>query len=230
MSKVIKTTAPIAIEYLKEYFADKETTYLIDYKNSELKGEKLLVYLGNLELPADIELVDTADIEEMIYAYAGTTFIVNIPSLEIAMLNLLYKNDIGITITQELEDLIQHWAIRLKSCLLYNLHTLDLENIQEFIQTAPRDSTDTLVGVNFVSLLKYEEIYSFIIETNLEDCVYFEKYFNEYMFKGRNLYAYWANENNPVFLTTWGVATGARQEILAELTTTEEETENDTLI
>ena len=230
MSKVIKTTAPIAIDHLKEYFSDNTISYLIDYKNSELKGEKLLVYLGNLDLPADIEFDNNVDLEEMINVYATTTFIVNVQSLEIAMLNLLYKHDIGITITQELEDLIQHWAIRLKSCLLYNLHTLDLENVQEFIQTAPRDSTDTLVGVNFVSLLKYEEIYSFIVETNLEDCVYFEKYFNEYMFKGRNLYAYWANENNPVFLTTWGVATGVRQEILTELTTTEEETENDTLI
>ena len=28
------------------------------------------------------------------------------------------------------------------------------------------------------------------------------------MFKGQNLYSYWANENNPMFLLTWGIANG----------------------
>ena len=229
MSKVIKTTAPIAIEYLKEYFADNNTSYLIDYKSSELKGEKLLVYLGNLELPADIEFTNNSDLEEMVYVYANTTFIVNIKSLEFAMMNLLYGYDIGITVDDNLSDAIKQWSIKLKSCLLYNLHTIDLEETQQFIESAPKDNTDSLVGVNYISLLKHEEIYEFIIDTELEDCIFYEKYFNEYMFKGKNLYSYWANTNNPVFLTTWAVATGARTEALAKLET-KEEAENDTLI
>jgi hypothetical protein len=28
------------------------------------------------------------------------------------------------------------------------------------------------------------------------------------MFKGQNLYSFWANENNPMFLLTWGIAVG----------------------
>jgi hypothetical protein len=28
------------------------------------------------------------------------------------------------------------------------------------------------------------------------------------MFKGKNMYAYWANENNPLFLLTYGIAEG----------------------
>jgi len=28
------------------------------------------------------------------------------------------------------------------------------------------------------------------------------------MFKGNNLFSYWANENNPMFLLTWGIASG----------------------
>jgi hypothetical protein len=50
------------------------------------------------------------------------------------------------------------------------------------------------------------------------------------MFKGKNLYSYWANPNNVLFLQTWSVASGERQKILDELTTIEKETENDTLI
>jgi len=118
MSKVITTTAPIAIEYLKEYFADKETAYVIDYANSELKGEKLLVYLGNLDLPADIKFETSKDLEEMVLAYASSTFIVNIKSLEFAMLNLLLKNEIGVPLTDELQVLLDHWSIRIKSITL----------------------------------------------------------------------------------------------------------------
>tara|TARA_R110000851_G_scaffold280491_2_gene433799 strand:+ start:879 stop:1556 length:678 start_codon:yes stop_codon:yes gene_type:complete len=216
MSKCITTTAPINIEYLKEYFTDKETSYLIDYAGSTLKGEKLLVYLGNLDLPADIKFDTKEDLEEMIVAYASSTFIVSIQSLENAMLNLLFKNDIGITVTNELQELIDHWSIRLKSCLLFNLHTLDLESTKSYIQKAPKDDTDTLVGVNFISLLKYEPTCEFIINAELDDCIYYEKYFNEYMFKGKNLYEFWANKNNPLFLSTWAVATGVRDEILTE--------------
>ena len=106
--------------------------------------------------------------------------------------------------------------------MIYNLHTIDLEDAKDFIDSAPKNNTDSLVGVNFVSLLKHEEIYHLIVDTELTDCVFYEKYFDEYMFKGKNLYSYWANDNNPLFLTTWAVATGARTDILAELETTEE--------
>lgn len=218
MSKVITTTAPIAIEYLKEYFADKETTYVIDYAESELKGEKLLVYLGNLDLPADIKFETSEDLEEMVLAYASSTFIVNIKSLEFAMLNLLLKNEIGFPLTNELQVLLDHWSVRIKSLLLYNLHTVNLEEFNTFVDAAPKDDTDSLVGVNFVSLLKYEELGQIIVndDNNLDECINYTKYFNDYMFKGKNLFSYWANPNNILFLQTWSIGSGERQKILAE--------------
>lgn len=219
MSKVITTTAPIAIEYLKEYFSDKETTYVIDYAESELKGEKLLVYLGNLDLPADIKFETSEDLEEMVLAYASSTFIVNIKSLEFAMLNLLLKNEIGFPLTDELQLLLDHWSIRIKSLLLYNLHTVNLEEFNTFVDAAPKDDTDSLVGVNFVSLLKYEELGQIIVDddNNLDECINYTKYFNDYMFKGKNLFSYWANPNNILFLQTWSIGSGERQKILAEI-------------
>jgi hypothetical protein len=154
----------------------------------------------------------------MILAYASSTFIVNIQSLEIAMLNLLLENEIGIALTDELQGLLDHWSVRIKSLLLYNLHTVDLEELNNFVDAAPKDETDSLVGVNFVSLLKYEELGHIITGdgNNLDECINYTKYFNDYMFKGKNLYSYWANENNILFLQTWAVASGERQNILAE--------------
>jgi len=66
LNNIVETTAPIAIEDLKKYFADKETFYLINYKDSELKGEKLLTYLSNLDVPADIKFSTLEEIAEMI--------------------------------------------------------------------------------------------------------------------------------------------------------------------
>ena len=36
------------------------------------------------------------------------------------------------------------------------------------------------------------------------------------MFKGKNLFSYWANPNNILFLQTWSIGSGERQKILAE--------------
>jgi hypothetical protein len=68
------------------------------------------------------------------------------------------------------------------------------------------DTTD-LTGINFVSLLKNENFYSFY-ETTTSEPKYYSGYFNEYMFKGKNMYGFWANENNPMFLLTQAIASG----------------------
>ena len=46
---IIETKAPIAIDDLKKHFTDKDVSFLIDYKTSDLKGEKLLTYLNLLQ-------------------------------------------------------------------------------------------------------------------------------------------------------------------------------------
>ena len=44
------------------------------------------------------------------------------------------------------------------------------------------------------------------------------------MFKGKNLYEYWATENNPLFLISFGISEGLK------LTENKEEELNDTLV
>ena len=52
---IIETTAPIPFEELKKYFQNDKTRYIVDVENSELQGTKLLTYLGNLDIPIDIQ-------------------------------------------------------------------------------------------------------------------------------------------------------------------------------
>jgi hypothetical protein len=48
------------------------------------------------------------------------------------------------------------------------------------------------------------------------------------MFKGKNLYSYWANENNPMFLLTFNIAEGTitGDEYFANIKETIKEIEN----
>ena len=47
--KIIKTTCPLPMEILKEYFQDKDnTSFLINYRNGKLDANALMIYLSNL--------------------------------------------------------------------------------------------------------------------------------------------------------------------------------------
>ena len=80
---IIETVAPIAIEKLKEYFNDKQKMFLIDYDNSNLKNEKFLIYLSNLDLPCDLIFdKNKEDHQNLLMNYLKTKNIISIPSLE----------------------------------------------------------------------------------------------------------------------------------------------------
>lgn len=204
---IIETKAPIAIEDLKKYFEDKSTSFMIDYAESELQGERLLVYLSNLDIPCDIKNYD----KDLIQTYLKATMIVNIPSLEHEVINLL----LALKLNEEVpfkEDL-KIWEKKIDSLSLYNMYTINVPEIQEWVAQFPEENTGDLEGINFISLLKHEETYTLFEFVKQENLTFYSKYFNEYMFKGQNLYSYWAHENNPMFLLTWSVAAGTIAEL-----------------
>lgn len=204
---IIETTAPIGIDYLKQYFTDKTTTFIIDYEKSELKGQKLLTYLSNLELPCDVKGYD----EQFIKDYLETTALVNIPSLELNIIELLAQLKLGKSVPFK-HDLL-NWEKKIDSLTLYNMNTIKSEQIKDWVKSFPEDDTNDLKGINFVSLIKNEEMYSLFNHVKEKNLTYFSKYFNDYMFKGKNLYSFWANENNPMFLLTWGISSGEVQKL-----------------
>jgi hypothetical protein len=209
----IITKAPIGLEDLKAYFQDKSTRYLIDYANSELKGEKLLIYLGNLDLPCDIIYDNDASLFDMVEAYLKFNHIVNIKSLEVRVIDMLFQRK-GIKQmytpgpVEKYGDLLDAWIKKLESLTLFNMYMLNDPTFKEFVKLHPHDDSDSTEGINFVSLLKHEEFYTFYETIDQNNITYYSKYFNDYMFKGQNLYSYWASEKNPMFLLTWGIATG----------------------
>lgn len=208
--EIINTTAPIAIEELKKYFVNKETFFVIDYENSDLKGQKLLTYLGNLDLPIDIVNFDL----NLVQDYFLSTNLVSIPSLEEIAISILFEfkkisetNDYQEFIETN-NEILELWKSKLDSLTLYNLYTIQTSDFQNYVESFPKNNTNDLKGINFISLLKNESFFEWFKIIDEDTLSFYETYFNDYMFKGKNLYTYWANENNPMFLLTRGIASG----------------------
>lgn len=233
---IINTIAPISIEELKKYFVNKDTKYIIDYKNSKLKGLKLLTYLSNLDIPCDIQL-DIADPEftELLKDYLTCPFIVNIELLEVATIHMLLhirgvidsgsanKSIVSAIMSKfvlDNTDIVNKWLSVLDSLTLYNMYIVEEPTFLEFVKSHPLSEESSPIGINFVSLLKHEVFYAFYENIDPAGMKYYQVYFDEYMFKGKNLYSYWANGNNPLFLLTSAIANGTAMEHLIELQAT----------
>lgn len=197
MSNIIETTAPIDIVHLKEFFKDKTISFLIQYDASTLKGEKLLTYLSNLDIPCDIKFETEEGMMECLEAYLNTTNILNCRTLEMMTLNMLCGGDAP----EHLKKILDHWKDRLNALPNFNVYSIQSKQFENFADSLEQDDTDTLVGVNWISLLKNSEFNDYF-ENNETNSKFFTKYFNDYMFKGKNLYHYWANERNITFLLT----------------------------
>ena len=210
---IIHTKAPISIEDLKAYFQNKDTKYLIDYATSDLKGDKLLTYLGNLDIPCDIIYDNDESLFEMVESYLKFTHIVNIESLEVRVTDLIFqRKNLKPLFTPGAVDrfstILDQWIQKLESLVLFNAFCINDDSFKEYVLSHKENDTNSVEGINFVSLLKHSNFYTFFDIIDEPNLTYYSKYFNDYMFKGKNLYSYWANENNPMFLLTWGIITG----------------------
>jgi hypothetical protein len=209
---IIETTAPIGLEDLKKYFNDKTVSYVIDYATSKLQGAKLLTYISNLDLPIDVKFDSTTEQgQELLKAYMESTFLVSVPSLEATLIAYLFNYRFGSPVDKFVEDnieLFDHWAKVLDSCTIFNMYSLNDDTFKEFARNHPEEKFEVFKGINFVQLLKHVDFFQFYQGIKQDNLKFMPEVFDNYMFKGKNLYSFWANENNPMFLLTWGVASG----------------------
>jgi hypothetical protein len=213
--QVIETIAPISLDHLKVYFTDKETLFKINYADSELKEDKLFVYLSNLELPCDLVFSSDEEVMAAVKSYLHFSHILSVPILENLTISLLLQfKGIGEDkiwpeeFLNENSTILNSWVQKLESLTIYNLYTVDSEELKDYVKTFKEDNTSSTEGINFVSLLKNPNFYMFYNSIDENNLTYYSTYFEEYMFKGSNLYSYWANENNPMFMLTWSIVSG----------------------
>jgi len=216
---IIETKAPIAIDDLKKHFTEKDVSYLIDYKQSELKGEKLLTYLSNLDLPCDLKNVDY----DLLKDYFHSTSIIKVKQLEEMAIDVLhqykhvdvntYNGPASKFISENLE-IVEKWVKKLDSLSLFNMYIVEKDAFKDYVEGHPKDETNDLEGVNFISILKNTRFFEYYGKVDEKNLTYYPKYFKEYMFRGKNLFEYWANPNNPMFLLTWDTVRGNHKDYI----------------
>ena len=91
---------------------------------------------------------------------------------------------------------------------------LNSDNFRDYAQSHTKDDTKDLEGVNFVSLLKHIRFFNYYKKINNDKLKFYTHYFNDYMFRGKNMFEYWANDKNPLFLLTWSIANDRGKEYM----------------
>ena len=148
---------------------------------------------------------------------------VEIPILEKAALEVILgrkfgnigtSNELVLNLNQrnrfitENTKILDRWIVILESLTIYNMITINAPEVQDFINRFPKDESEDFTGINFCHLLKHEEMYLIYDKIKLENLTNFTKFFQEYVFKGKNLFHFWSNIHNPMFLFTSAVANG----------------------
>ena len=139
---LVNTIVPIAIADLKKYFTDKSVYYIIDYKNSKLKGSKFLTYLSNLDIPCniDLSLLDEEETYELLGEYLQSPMLLNINSLEFLTMDVLREYKQLVTKSNHADfianhiEILEKWVNKLDSLTLYNMYVIGQNEFKDYAQ------------------------------------------------------------------------------------------------
>ena len=218
MQNVIEVKAPMELSEIKSHLENPETIFLIDYKNSELRENMFLTYLSNLDLPSLVNMSECSfeQKEGLLLSYMRTRMVYNSPCLMATIAQiLLAKRDVLSenmiknpwfnaeeikTILTNHSDIFDRWEHFLESSILYAMGCVFDEDEKEvFKSELTIEKSRDYVGVNVVHIFSLAGFYeAFLSIPSKHEITYFEPYFEEYMFKGNNLFHYFRNENNLV--------------------------------
>jgi len=206
---VNKVTLPLSPTDMVEFFKDKEQHYEIDVDATltDLNERAMLLYLSNLGIKCSFSKVTPTLMKE----YMTMKDFVNAPMLQAIHANILYflkyfnkapdniayKAALSFFDFDEMskfildnQSLLIEQCVFLDSFLLYaetrkKDHGIEYKNVDKELHDE--------LGFSLLSLLTYEDfmiIYHKEIPTPMEQQIYYTKYFDEYMFKGKNLFHY----------------------------------------
>ena len=226
--EIRNVTVPLSVDQIKEFFTNKEIIYLVNYKNSDLKGVVFLTYLSNLDLPAEIDFSENSfeEKEELFKIYMETRNIIPCDTLRFNAaafllekrglnsfnyLDKLYfsKEEMKKFIENNLE-LVNKWEQFVESTTIYAQSTieplLDRLNLEEIY---PICDDQQFIGANVVNLFSIGGFYElFLSRPFAHQLTYFKPQFQEYMFRGKNFYSFYNCDENTVYKLFLGHVNG----------------------
>ena len=215
---------PLGPKEMRDFFEDKSQLFWVDYKKSPLKGNVFLTYIANLGLNVEFDFTSLASSDkiEFIAQYMESRHIIKCDTLSIATMQLLMhyrgfnpEQDIiqHFFYPEELDECckanekqIKTWVHFLDSSLIY-LFTVyeDLEKELNIKESFERVDDHRYVGLNIVNLFRTEGFFEIYFALPVERISYFVRQFEEYMFNGQNLFAYFNSDENTFIKLLEGV-------------------------
>ena len=215
-NSIISCTAPIAIDHLKKYFNNKNLQFHINYTQSKLQSKKLFTYLSNLDVPSDLVLSDNIGFNEkseLLYEYMTSPIIINLPIFNLAASSIVFRKKgfdlkdaypVPYFTEEEIDryideygEIVTRWVTFLDSCTIYAQKCVPELNVEEFLTGGIDIITDrNYVGYSIVNLFSLDFFFHNYYKKSLGTLYYFKPYFEENMFLGKSLFAYFATKHN----------------------------------
>lgn len=208
MAEQLKITIPFTDEELDKYFDDIEDyQFLVDVNGSAFRGKKLLTYIYNSGMSADI-LVDSFSekLEELVLAYLQADVLVDIQVLDdicVDILEYFIGKDAGASkeyeafirrFVEKHGDVLEETAIAIES-LKTNLMGVAFGEKDE----SKADASFEKIGKNIISLRNAEDFWGLaadLEDKNIEPRKY--KELQDNVFEGKKASWYFLNEFNPI--------------------------------
>jgi hypothetical protein len=225
---VKQTKVPFSIDEMREYFLDKNKFFIIDYKNSELHGNRFLSYVGNLEIPFELNYQGMTKEQkfELLNEFFKSRTIIKFDSLALTAAEVLlasrkiddtnFVTNSILTLEEKLEfiseneETIHRWNTFLLSTNIFMLTTVAELNEQYHIKECyPQIIDPQYLGQNVVQMFAVpgfmERFFSVPADREI---FYFKHQFEDYIYKGKNLYSYFRNPENTPFIIFEGMMNG----------------------
>ncbi|MFT6630569.1 MAG: hypothetical protein ACJAS4_000507 [Bacteriovoracaceae bacterium] len=218
---VREVKVPLTVDEIKEFFTNKEILYLVNYKESELKGVVFLTYLSNLDLPAEINFTGSSfeEKEELIRIYMETRNILSCETLRLNVAKVLLEyrgiNTTDIFVAPCFSDeevirfnannsaLLDKWEQFIESTTLYAQTTVpELEESCKLKENAIIVEDQMFIGANVVNMFSIQSFYELFLSVPYrKEIVYFKYQFEEYMFRGKNFFSFFNCDENLIYKT-----------------------------
>jgi len=114
-------------------------------------------------------------------------------------------------------DIVKRWCEMLDSSPIFNFQCLNIPEFNEFVEKTFEEVDDPdYVGINFVNTYALPWIGYYIGSIGDRKGKIFTNQFNEYRFKGRNMFSYFDTEANTLCVQTKVIAAGKWDECIPE--------------
>lgn len=216
-------TVPLPIEQLHQVIENPQETYLIDYQNSRIHGKPFIFFLSNLNVSTRIHVdpLTTEELTDLLETYMEINTLFKCEELNVlTMMVLLHfmKLDVSDIATFKLpEDFLDHFVAKhpvllsryfafCSSMVKYCDYISEITEDREHDMTGYDGTIDDpkFVGINVVWLFQIPSFFELFFSARKPEeylQFYFPAFFEEYMFNGKNLFAYFiGDEENPNWL------------------------------